>query len=1457
MRKGVQNMKVRKMSRILTILLSVSLLLGLMAGMSVFAETEECEDLLYVDDPCEGEGATVIEDDTELYDFEIVDKPVTRDLEVVTGKVFVPAYDGGTSSTWMDYDCGVGMGYRSYKNQSKLRIVTGTTSSGFTAWCTKLVDNGFTYVWHRSCAAQTNTNRYAKYLSEDGSYSIYTYFVPATKMTRIIVDTHEDTLGTFSYVGKGTGNTEVYMYYLSGMDDGWAAASPETAGNRFRSNAGSMFVIKMADNSLFIIDGGGYNQMGDRACEELYTFLRSITGVPEGRRMTINTWFISHLHTDHCGGFPRFLQKFYTEFELCNVMYNFDIEGQSRGFIQRVSKIYPDAKYYKPHTGESFKVVGVQFDILYSVEDRYKPNSSNQLILNDTSCTDHTNENNTSIVMRMTFDGKTMLLTGDIRDADAVLMSMYPAADLHADILQFPHHNFDDHATLAQTVDPSIIFINQVKSSNFNRSRLYSNRNGWRNVADAVYFGGNETVGYRADKGIFYRKASDGYDYLGWAAGAYPIWEENPVTVKNAVQDPENYYRYTRTTGLTSTEKAYLIVDDKLGTVLSYDAISGEITSSKTGLTVGDNFYFADSQRRMVNWLIKYGATGANASALYADATHYTSATIRKGTSDYWGTPTKNSGVTLGNGDTFTSTGFFSSRSPFSAQVEATSKQNWIDLLSNGTCLIYRYVSGTCYPLFRDGDATGEGGWGTAKLSASTGASRAAILLNRLYAYESTASTMTVSWSGHEDYYTYTGASQDSVDTLLAADLRIKYTMDAFGENGEMPHTFGEEHRPNTYYLEYSPAYDNKTAQDYMVTIKYTSANGTAVTIGTTTLHVQSRPDTNKLYIDFDDDDIDREKYSNQLQYGGLSFDSSSRWTVTRTNTTTKEDVPVTTSVDRNDGTLKLSFKDLATDKKSTVLTLNAAGEIPLNYSPGKAKVMQIRFKMNNLKAAPDLIPYFRLWYTNTTEGTVEWKYEKIQSLGKNFVSDGEYITATIEFYTQEEINAGGSGSGFPTTTFAKSGKVKGIRLGFYNLQTDIKDKAGEIEIDYLYIGPKNEAPYHDHMGVDGIGKAPTCTEAGYTPGTTCSICGQVMIEQEVIPAIGHSYTYTKVDDQTHIVGCANCDLSDTVSHNYVDGTCTCGEVEIKEPVVDEAIVIGHTLNLASDISVNFVVKTSLLKDYVNHWLLVEIPTYSGNTRTGTRTVTIEPVLNGNYYYYTLTGLTAVHMGDVVSAQLYMEKDGQEYSSKVDTYSIAQYAYSQMNKDGVTEKLKALCADLLRYGAEAQIYKNYRTDALVDESMTDAHKEYLTDIEAIEFGNVNEILNDLNDPTITWAGKSLNLDSKISVKYIFDLGSYTGSVDSLTLIAHYVNRKGEAVDTVISCAELYHANQNRYAFTFDGLLAAELRCITEVAIYEGDTRLSQTLRYSPDAYGNNKTGQLLILCKALFAYSDTAKAYFS
>ena len=1461
--------------------LLLSLLLTMVMGILPAARAMEQEELMVEEDLFDSYG-----DPVELSSYEIVETPPTRELGPVTGNVYVPAYDGGTSSGWMDYDCGVAVGYKNTKNQSKLRIVTGTTSSGFTAWCTKLVESGFTHVWHRSCPAQTNTNRYAKYLSADKTYSIYTYFVPATKMTRIIVDTHVDTLGTFSYVGTGSGKTELYMYALSGMEDGWAASSPETVGIQFRGNAGSMFVIKMRDNSLFIIDGGASNQMGDRSCEELYAFLRSITGTKEGTKMVINTWFISHNHADHCGGFPRFLHKYNTEFDLLNIMYNFDFEGTSRSLIQRVSQMYPEAKYYKPHTGESFNVAGVQFDVLYAVEDRYKPNSSNKLILNDASCTNHINENNQSMVLRMTFDGKKAILTGDIRDADAVLMSMYPAADLKADILQIPHHNFDEHTELAKTVNPTVAFINQTKSANFNRSRLYNNRAGWKPYVGSYYYGSSETVGYRAADGVFYRKANEGHDFLQWGNSSYYIREENPITVTNSVKDPEVYYRYTKSNTLTDAYKAYLIVDEKLNRVLSYDAVGGTVTNAKTALYDGTNYYFSASQRRFVNWKIKYGAKGSNSASPNTSAvTHYTDCKITKGTGSYWETPTKNYALTLGYNDSFSATGFFGSRSPFSAQMESSSIQNSVDVFSNGSVMIYRNSGSTYYPLFRDGDATGQGGWGTAALNASTTKNRAVVLLNRLYAMESTASNMYISWSGHQDYYTYTGASKESVDTLLAADLRLTYSFDKFGGKGEMIHTSGTNGvKPNTYCLQYSPAYDASAVQDYTVTIKYKSANGQAVTVGSFNLHVGRRPTENNLYFDFNDDTAAREKYKYGAQYGRLNFDGTSRWIASSGS------ADVSHAVYTDPGVVKIKVPNWDASKSSVVkLSPYAAGTAPLAYNPKYAEVMQVRFRVTNMSATKGANPYIRLWYTKTENGSAVTTYDRPYKLGTNYVSDGKYMTATVYMYTQEDIDANASVSGFPTTTFANAGTISDIALEFHNLVSNTEGTTGDIVVDYIYIGPKKLMPdgiYRTYfrnedgkllenalvyMGETAVYTKETPTKApdsemhyafaGWkTEDGKDAVLTNVKSDLTVYAsytAVPHSYAYHNLADGTH-KGTCSCGYTVTEAHSYTDGICPCGETGPKELIEDTSLKLNHSLNLASDISVNLLVSKTLLEGYDMNTVYIEstVDCYEGNQHTGTSTLRMEPVLNGNYYYFTLNGLTAVQMNDRVSSVIYGTKNGQPYCSPVDEYSIASYAYSQLNNPDRPETLKTLCADLLRYGAKAQIFKSYRTDALADDNMTDAHKAYLSDMEAVTFGNTNKILNDVDNAPIPWAGKALDLESKVALKFVFNPANYKGDPSALTLKVSYTDINGSSKSLSIKDPELYNPDMGLYVFTIDALLAAELRAVVSVQVFAGDMPVSCTLQYSADTYGNNKVGTLGDLCKALFAYSDSAKAFF-
>ena len=116
---------------------------------------------------------------------------------------------------------------------------------------------------------------------------------------------------------------------------------------------------------------------------------------------------------------------------------------------------------------------------------------------------------------------------------------------------------------------------------------------------------------------------------------------------------------------------------------------------------------------------------------------------------------------------------------------------------------------------------------------------------------------------------------------------------------------------------------------------------------------------------------------------------------------------------------------------------------------------------------------------------------------------------------------------------------------------------------------------------------------------------------------------------------------------------------------------------------------------------------------------------------------------------------------------------------------------------------------------------------------------------------------KVALKFVFNPVNYTGEISDLTLRVSYKDINGNVKNITVETAELYSASLGYYVFTVDTLLAAELRAPLSVQIYAGDTPVSCTMQFSADTYGNGQKGDLLTLCKALIAYSDSAKAYFA
>ena len=72
-------------------------------------------------------------------------------------------------------------------------------------------------------------------------------------------------------------------------------------------------------------------------------------------------------------------------------------------------------------------------------------------------------------------------------------------------------------------------------------------------------------------------------------------------------------------------------------------------------------------------------------------------------------------------------------------------------------------------------------------------------------------------------------------------------------------------------------------------------------------------------------------------------------------------------------------------------------------------------------------------------------------------------------------------------------------------------------------------------------------------------------------------------------------------------------DITVEAPTVDTELKIYHTLELASDIAVKFVVEEARLADYDSFRLDCVLPVYEGNVQTGTKTLTLEPQLKEGY----------------------------------------------------------------------------------------------------------------------------------------------------------------------------------------------------------------------------------------------------
>lgn len=386
----------------------------------------------------------------------------------------IPVYPEGTISS--EYNAGPGMALdktSTTQEDSKMDVIAGTSLPTFNAYISTLLSNGFTQL-------TTNTmENNVFYLLKKGEKLYYLYYSGTKQEVRIIRDNSTRTLlADLDAKAQGTGKTEFYSYSL----DYTLAEGQTTKTDYWKIDCGALIIIKLKDNSLFVIDSGHERQSSNAAMEGLLKFMYEITGQKAGSTLNIRGWFFSHAHGDHVYMVYPFVTKYHDVLNVESVLFNIpSYQTMSGGYgagtflmKETLNTYFPDCKYAKLHSGETFTLQGVRFDVLYTHEDAVDTSGK-------TTITDF---NSTSTVLKVTIDGKSFMLLGDATEgATAIMLNLYSSATLKSDCVQTGHHGYNNLTNLYNAIAAPLVFFSNSEQNAGANSGNKAKYNGAINAA--------------------------------------------------------------------------------------------------------------------------------------------------------------------------------------------------------------------------------------------------------------------------------------------------------------------------------------------------------------------------------------------------------------------------------------------------------------------------------------------------------------------------------------------------------------------------------------------------------------------------------------------------------------------------------------------------------------------------------------------------------------------------------------------------------------------------------------------------------------------------------------------------------------------------------------------------------------------------------------------------------------
>ena len=353
--------------------------------------------------------------------------------------------------------------------------------------------------------------------------------------------------------------------------------------------------------------------------------------------------------------------------------------------------------------------------------------------------------------------------------------------------------------------------------------------------------------------------------------------------------------------------------------------------------------------------------------------------------------------------------------------------------------------------------------------------------------------------------------------------------------------------------------------------------------------------------------------------------------------------------------------------------------------------------------------------------------------------------------------------------------------------------------------------------------------------------------------------------------------LTFTLTEN-ADGSVTLSYAESgsDDPVVTPSVkptlkLKSPTLEFKDMITVNAFFTAENIEDVVEMGMI----TYSSKVATVSVETAEHRIPGATYiestgrYVAASQGIHAKYLGDSVYLSVYAKlKDGTYVYTILAPYSPVQYATNQLNNSTDT-KLKQLCAAMLNYGAEAQLFFGHNTSALANASLTAEQKAlpeaYRADmISAVPAASTAKQGSFANNQGFAKRTPSISFEGAFCINYFFT-PNYAPD-NGITL--YYWNAADYNAVSVLTTAnasgsiKLQGSGVGQYNGEISGIAAKDLsEAVYVSAVYTngGTTWTSGVLGYSIGSYCSSQASKgaaVSNLAMATAVYGYHAKQYF-